>query len=52
MANRLFNSNKDLPEVSAINWKLTVIEGDVVNAAAFPVKFDLFILNQLHIDFM
>jgi hypothetical protein len=37
VANRLFNSNKDLPEVSAITWKLTVIDADIVNAAAFPV---------------
>lgn len=37
VANRLFGANKEIPEVSAINWRLTVIDADVVNAVAFPV---------------
>lgn len=37
VANRLFQSNKDIPEVGSINWTLTVIKGDLVNAVAFPV---------------
>jgi len=36
VANRLFTANKEIPEVSAINWKLTVIEAPIINAAAFP----------------
>lgn len=36
VASRLFSANKEIPQVSAINWKLTVIDADVVNAVAFP----------------
>lgn len=37
VANRLFNANREMDEVSSIKWKLTVIDADIVNAAAFPV---------------
>ena len=37
VANRIFDANKTIPEVSAINWKLTVIKSDVQNALALPV---------------
>jgi hypothetical protein len=38
VANRLFTANKNLPEVSAITWKLTVIDNpSLANAVAFPV---------------
>ena len=37
MANRLFVANKQIPEVAAIEWKLTVIDNpDLANAVAFP----------------
>jgi hypothetical protein len=32
VANRLFDANKVIPEVAAINWKLTVIKSDIQNA--------------------
>ena len=49
MANRLFVANKALPEVSAINWKLTVINADICNAAALP-SGDLIVFTGL-LDF-
>lgn len=37
VANRLFVANKKIPEVSAIVWKLTVIDNpNLANAVAFP----------------
>ena len=37
VANRLFLANKNIPEVEAIKWKLTVIENPKnANALAFP----------------
>lgn len=50
VANRLFVSNKELPEVSVINWKLTVIDADICNAAAFP-SGDLIVWTGL-LDFV
>lgn len=50
VANRLFAANKGIPEVSAINWKLTVIEADIINAAAFP-SGDLVVFTGL-LDFV
>lgn len=38
VANRIFDANKNLDEVKKINWKLTVIDADIVNAIAFPVN--------------
>ena len=38
VANRIFEANKGLAEVSAVKWKLTVIDADVINAVAFPVN--------------
>lgn len=38
VSNRLFQANKDMEEVSSIKWRLTVIDADVINAAAFPVN--------------
>jgi Zn-dependent protease with chaperone function len=46
----LFAANKGIPEVSAINWKLTVIEADIINAAAFP-SGDLVVFTGL-LDFV
>jgi len=37
VSNRLFQANKDMEEVSSIKWRLTVIDADIINAAAFPV---------------
>ena len=39
VGNRLFKANKEIPEVSNINWKLTVIDSNIVNACAFPVNY-------------
>lgn len=50
VANRLFVANKELPEVSVINWKLTVIDADICNAAAFP-SGDLIVWTGL-LDFV
>ena len=50
VANRLFTSNKDIPEVANIKWKLTVIDADIVNAAAFP-SGDLVVFTGL-LDFV
>ena len=36
---RLFFANKHIPGVSAIKWKLTVIDAELVNAFALPVNF-------------
>lgn len=42
IANRLFLANKKIPEVDAIEWKLTVIDNPKnANAFAFPVSFSL-----------
>jgi len=41
VSNRLFQANKDMEEVSSIKWRLTVIDADIINAAAFPVWFKL-----------
>jgi hypothetical protein len=38
VANRIFEANKDLKEVYAVKWKLTVIDADIINAVAFPVS--------------
>lgn len=37
VANRLFSANREMPEVDNINWKLTVIDANIINAVAFPV---------------
>lgn len=37
VANRLFSANREIPEVDNINWKLTVIDANIINAVAFPV---------------
>ena len=50
VANRLFTANKGIPEVSAIEWKLTVIEAPIINAAAFP-SGDLIVFTGL-LDFV
>ena len=47
MANKLFSANKEIPEVSAINWKLTVINAKIINAAAFPVNIIKLALTHL-----
>lgn len=36
VANRLFVANKNLPGVSDIDWRLTVVDDKTVNAVAFP----------------
>lgn len=36
VSNRLFNANKEIPEVKVVNWKLTVIDAKITNAFAFP----------------
>ena len=38
VANRLFTANKDLQGVSNIEWNMTVIKSDVINAVCFPVN--------------
>jgi Zn-dependent protease with chaperone function len=50
VANRLFVANKELPQVAAINWKLTVIDAEISNAAAFP-SGDLIVFTGL-LDFV
>jgi len=51
VANRLFVANKQIPEVAAIDWKLTVIDNpDLANAVAFP-SGDLILFTGL-LDFV
>lgn len=51
VANRLFVANKQIPEVSAIQWKLTVIDNPAIaNAVAFP-SGDLVLFTGL-LDFV
>jgi hypothetical protein len=38
VANRLFAANKEIQEIASIEWKLTLIDADNINAVAFPVK--------------
>lgn len=40
VANRLFAANKEIAEIANVDWKLIVIDADVVNAVAFPVQFE------------
>ena len=47
VANRLFLANKDLHDVSDINWTLTVIEDDLVNAVALPVMCFYYLKDYL-----
>jgi len=51
VANRLFVANKKIPEVAAVNWKLTVIDNpSLANAVAFP-SGDLILFTGL-LDFV
>jgi hypothetical protein len=44
----LFEANKDIPEVGVINWSLTVVKRDLVNAVAFPVRFCVFRIFEFY----
>ncbi|CAF0951098.1 unnamed protein product [Brachionus calyciflorus] len=50
VAKRLFMANKTMPEVKDIDWKLTVIDADLVNAHAFP-SGEVFVYSGL-LDFV
>lgn len=47
VANRLFSANKEIPEVESINWKLTVIDANLINAVAFPVVLFIFLVLKI-----
>ena len=51
VANRLFNSNRDLAEVAAIDWKLTVIDADIVNAGILSLFLISKVLKLVRISF-
>jgi hypothetical protein len=39
VANKLFDANKQIPEIAQMNWTLTMVDDpDVVNACAMPVR--------------
>lgn len=42
VAQRLFDANKSIEEIANIKWRLTVIESEKINAAAFPVIAHIF----------
>ena len=47
VSDRLFLGSKEIPEVAAINWRLTVIDANVSNAMAFPVFLAIFFSSIL-----